>query len=99
MARIDTVLLSHLASSCDTEGDYLRAIIRLKGETNASLGRKMGTTGEYVSMCVNNKSSIGIKARLKFARALDIDPYAFNRGFADHEMKKLIESESKLPTK
>lgn len=84
-----------LADSCETPGDFIRAVMMLRDETTVSLGEKLGTTSANISMSCVAGHEPGVKMCYNLAMALNIDPYLLNRKCQDYKMKQIIEQNQK----
>ena len=80
-----------LAEECESPGEFLFAVAAIRHISKTKFSQIMGTTEAYISMAFNDKCSFGTKACLKFAKALDIDPYLLASVASKYAIKKEIE--------
>ena len=91
--RKNSKVWTALAEASETPKEFIKSVMRLRGESAATLAKKMNHTKEYVLVATN--STLGIEACLNFATALDIDPYLLCRVLYEYKMKCLIEKREK----
>ena len=84
-------LVKALEEQYSSPGEFIKCIMHIEGMSMAELARRLGTTEPYVALTVMNRSVPSIKAVVKFADVLGIDPYLLNRICSDYKLKTYLE--------
>ena len=79
-----------IADACETPGDFIGAVMRIRGYTCSSLARELNVSSVYINMTLNNSPAPATKACLKIATVLNVDPFLLARMSSDFQMKQLI---------
>ena len=93
MITKNSKIWSALADDCETPGQFIKAVMSIKGENSASLGKKLGTSAAYVLMTTSNKSVPNYEACVNFAKVLDIDPYLLGKVCMNYKIKQILEKD------
>ena len=88
---INKKLIKSIADCCESPGEFITAIMALKGLNCEDVSKIKGCTPIYITQIKHNLVGMSAKICLELSEIFDIDPYILGRLNSDYKLRKLIE--------